>query len=435
MREQPVLGGQVVEQARARRRRRCSRRAATRRAGRGSRRRRPTSTRATTIVLRWSRITLEQDAFSGPGCSVVGVTRWSAMGHHLTLPDGVPDTDPEAGCSGHDAQPDADEREDRLGAGRVVDEEPEHGADDDAPASSPPRPARSRPRTSGRVSIGHPLRSLPRAFVEVPRRRTLSGTGEANTNTARRASPGDGEAARSRHRRRPSWSGAESECRPEVLVKTSTKSRGLANGGGRTAPSAGQTSRAQATVDGAAGQQEGQDHRHQRHPADHRHHPRPAVEADQDGAERDQRRPHPHDEHGPALASARSRAAGGADAACRARTATGRPGSGVRRPAPGRRSARPGARSAAAAAAASGSRLAVRPAATLAELVGGELPGQRDRAGREHQPDQHRAAVAHEERGPGGSCAGRKPTQTPARVALSRAAVVDRASVVEAGQL
>ena len=67
---------------------------------------------------------------------------------------------------------------------------------------------------------------------------------------------------------------------------------------------------------------------------------RPPVIDSADRAEGQQRRPEVHDQHGAAVASARSPAAGGAGAACPARTATGPCGCGGPRPAPGRRTGR-----------------------------------------------------------------------------------------------
>src|SRR4029077_2691939 len=95
----------------------------------------------------------------------------------------VPDAEPEPRDAGEDAQADADEGPGRGVAGRLVDEEPEDEAGHDG---SGEHPAEARevatPKCRVRVSIGHPLRSLPGVFslastatsAHAPR-----GTGEA----------------------------------------------------------------------------------------------------------------------------------------------------------------------------------------------------------------------------------------------------------------
>ncbi len=183
--EQPVLGGQVVDQAEQRRRRRCSRRAATRRAGRRSRSRRPSGRAATRSILRWSLTT-------APGAEPArrGRSRTSLIGHrgaHLRSCSAVLTPGGRARTCDDRSRPQPATMPSRCRRGRrpasvpaaLSTRRPRTSADDDAAgeeAAEADEVAAAQPR------VGASRRSAHRPFTQVPFR--SAGDGDVGTAAA-----------------------------------------------------------------------------------------------------------------------------------------------------------------------------------------------------------------------------------------------------------
>ena len=163
-------------------------------------------------------------------------------------------------------------------------------------------------------------------------------------------------------------------------------------------------------------------------------HPRAGVEAGEDRAERDERRPQPHDEDGPALGVADLQQPVVQVLLVRARTASGRPGCGGRRRAPGRPSARSGSRPGAAAAAASAAGWPASPPAPWLISVPENWPVRVSALAESTSPISIEPLSPMNSRA-GWKLCGRKPAQAPASAGAEQGARGRQRDVVEVGQL